>query len=189
MKKLLLIVISIIATGMVYSQLPVENAVKVGLKAAQGVRASQSSLQNIQTKVQSRALATAGASVYYLQPSTLSVHQTSASTVLSRTISPDAMVCPLMLSTVKTLEEQEISYKKEKVTERKGGGSMTMYHLMVTNHSSKNLYVFGSVHIIGEVEQEGRHFAGSVPAHSTKCLLTTVDEDFNGVRISWQDDM
>lgn len=92
-------------------------------------------------------------------------------------------------SELKAIQTENVTYKKEKTSERRGNGYITMYNLMVTNHSDKDLYVFGSVHIIGEVEQEGRHFAGSVPAHSTKSLLTTIDEDFNGVKINWQDDM
>lgn len=96
---------------------------------------------------------------------------------------------PILTPIPMFVTEQEVTYKKEKTSERCGNEYMTMYSLMVTNHSNKDLYVYGSVHIVGDVEREGRHFAGSVPAFSTKCLLTTIDEDFNEVRIKWQDDM
>lgn len=189
MKRFILTVATIAVMGMACAQSPAVKGVMVGVKAAQGVSAAQSSLWNIQTKVQSQALAMAGESAYRPQPIIVSMPHSSASLELAKRASSVPTVGALTLPKVKTMEGQEITYKKEKTTERRGGGTMTMYNLMVTNHSGKDLYVFGSVHIIGEVEQEGRHFAGSVPAHSTKCLLTTVDEDFNGVRINWQDDL
>ena len=67
---------------------------------------------------------------------------------------------------------------------------MTLYNLMITNHKDVNLYVYGTVHIEGTPADEPYYFAGTVPAHGTKCLLTTIDEDFNEVRIiKYQEDL
>ena len=189
MKRFVLTITAIAVMGMACAQSSAVKGVMVSVKAAQGVSAAQSSLRNIQMKTTSQALDRAGVHTFHLQPLTALVSQPSSSLELAKRASSVPTVGTLALPKVKTMEGQEITYKKEKTTERRGGGTMTMNNLMVTNHSGKDLYVFGSVHIIGEVEQEGRLFAGSVPAHSTKCLLTTVDEDFNGVRINWQDDM
>lgn len=192
MKRLVLIIAVVIIAGMSVAQVPVGRRAMVVTKVVQGVSVAQSSLWDIQKKAQAKALAASGTYVYHPNPSALSVPQSSFSLELAKKAYSVPTVGTLMLPTMKTVEGQVITYKKEKSTERKGGGgSITMYNLMVTNHSGKDLYVFGSVRITGTVDRVGpeRHFAGSVPAHSTKCLLTTIDEDFHGVKINWQDDM
>jgi hypothetical protein len=189
MKRFAITIAFITIMGMTCAQSPAVKGMMVGVKVVQSASSAQSNLCDIQEKAQSQALDRAGVSTYRPQPLTTSMPQPSASLELAKRASSVPTVGTLTLPTVKAMEDQEISYKKEKTTERRGSGFITMYNLMVTNYSNKDLYVSGSVHIIGEVEQEGRHFAGSVPAHSTKCLLTTIDEDFNGVRINWQDDM
>lgn len=189
MKRFILTIVAIAILGVTHAQSTIGKATIMGWKAIKGVSASQSNMRDIQAKAQSQALERVEVSTYRPQPLTMSKPNTSASLELAKRAISVPSIGILTPPMVETLESQEITYKKEKTTERRGSGTITMYNLMVTNHSNKDLYVFGSVHIIGEVEQEGRHFAGSVPAHSTKCLLTTIDENFNGVRINWQNDM
>ena len=191
MKRLALTIAVIFTTGMAMAQSRMAKATRVVAPAIMGIANSNRELQMIQAKTTSQALAKVEVHTYCPQQLAIPAPKTYSSALLAKTVSPILTNRAMTFSTL-TKEDEAVSYKKEKTTERKGGGrSITMYNLLVTNHSGKDLYVFGSVRITGTVDRVGpeRHFAGSVPAHSTKCLLTTINEDFNGVRINWQDDM
>lgn len=83
----------------------------------------------------------------------------------------------------------DVTYKITEREDHHGYENITFYNLEVTNNTDRNIYVFGTVHIISSSDRETRHYKGIVAAHSHKSVFETIDEPFYVVKMEYQDDL
>ena len=81
----------------------------------------------------------------------------------------------------------DVTYKITKRVDQRGYDNIVFYNLVVTNNTDEDIYVYGTVHIIGSSDYETRHYKGYVVAHRSKSVFETIDEPFSVVKMEYQD--
>ena len=62
---------------------------------------------------------------------------------------------------------------------------ITFYELEVTNNLDYAIDVRGTVHHYGEPDYETHHYKGTIDAHTTKSVHTTIDTNFSVRTFNW----